>query len=213
MDHTTRCVDYQPLRSGLRRQHRLRTTLGTQHGRAIVEFGETLLCMPPQHKSLPKAELRMQKCIWLVKVSETGENYVATEQGVAEVRTVRRLQPGFKHDLALLNKITGTPWSPRRNTYDPKFMTLLETTALRPPSQSPRPPQRDAGQQTHAEDDVPQPPPSKQARTTAGPVLPSTRPTTESSSSQLPDSHYRTTITTTTDQHDRSNRNYNPIAH
>ena len=151
--------------------------------------------MPPQHKSLPEAELRMQKRIWLGKVSETGENYVATEQGVTKVRTVRRLQPDFKYDLALRNKTTGTPWSPRRITYDPKFTTLMETTALRPPSQSPRPPQRDAGQQTNAEDDVPQPPPSKQARTTA-PFLLSTRPTTGSSSSQLPDSPMATSLTT-----------------
>ena len=98
--------------------------------RAIVEFGETLLYMPPQHKSLPKAELRMQKCIWLGKVSETGENYVATEQGVTKVRTVRRLQPDFQYDLALLNKITVTPRSPRRNNYDPIFTTLLETTTI-----------------------------------------------------------------------------------
>ena len=92
---------------------------GRNYERAIVEFGDALLYMPPQHKSLPKAELRMQKCIWLGKVSETGENYVATEQGVTKVRTVRKLQPDFKY--ALLNKITGTgtPWSPRRNTYDP----------------------------------------------------------------------------------------------
>ena len=39
--------------------------------RTTVEFRKTLLHMPPQHKSLPKAELRMQK--WLGKVSETGE--------------------------------------------------------------------------------------------------------------------------------------------
>ena len=52
----------------------------------------------------------------LGKVSETGENYVATEQGVLKVRTVRRLQPDFKYDLALLNKVSGAPWAPRRNT-------------------------------------------------------------------------------------------------
>ena len=84
--------------------------------------------MPPQHKSLPKAELRMQKCIWLGKVSETGENYVATEQGVTKVRTVRRLQPDLKYDVALLNKINGTPWSPKRNTYDPKSTTTNVST-------------------------------------------------------------------------------------
>ena len=69
----------------------------------------------------------MQKCIWLGKVSETGENYVATESGVQKVRTVRRLQPDFKSDLALLNKVSGTPWAPRRNTYNPSFATLLDT--------------------------------------------------------------------------------------
>ena len=159
----TRCVDYQPLRSTLRRLHQLRTMRGTQLRTSNRRIRRNTTCTC--HHST-RVELRMQNCIWLGKISETSENYVATEQGVTKVRTVRRLQPDFKYDLALQNKITGTPWSPRRNTYDAKFTTLLETTALRPPSQSPRQPQRDAGQQTNAEDDMPQPPPSKQSRTT-----------------------------------------------
>ena len=72
---------------------------GRNYERAICEFGQTLLYLPPQHKKLPEADLRMQKCIWLGKVSETGENYVATESGIQNVRTVRRLQPDFKYDL------------------------------------------------------------------------------------------------------------------
>ena len=100
---------------------------GRNYERAICEFGETLLYLPPQHKKLPNADLQMQKCIWLGKVSETGENFVATESGVQKVRTVRRLQPDFKYDLALLNKVSGTPWAPRRNTYNPSFATLLDT--------------------------------------------------------------------------------------
>ena len=74
---------------------------GRNYERAICEFGETLLYLPPQHKKLRKADLRMQKCIWLGEVSETGENYVATETGVQKVRTVRRLQPDFNCDLVL----------------------------------------------------------------------------------------------------------------
>ena len=76
----------------------------------------TILYLPPQHKKLPKADLRMQKCIWLGTVSETGENYVATETGVQKVRTARRLQltrlqlrpratePGFRHTLGATTK-------------------------------------------------------------------------------------------------------------
>ena len=82
---------------------------GRKYERAICEFGETLLYLPPQHKKLPKADLRMQKCIWLGKVSEPGDYYVATESGVLKVRTVRRLQPDFKYELALLSKVTGAP--------------------------------------------------------------------------------------------------------
>ena len=100
---------------------------GRNYERAICEFGETLLYPPPQHKKLPKADLRTQKCIWLGQVSETGENHVATESGVQKARTVRRLQPDFKYDLALLNKVSGTPWAPRRSTYNPSFATLLDT--------------------------------------------------------------------------------------
>ena len=124
---------------------------GRNYERAICEFGETLLYLPPQHKKLPKADLRMQKCIWLGKVSETGENYVATESGVQKVRTVRRLQPHFKYDLALLNKVSGTPWASRRNTYNPSFATLLDTQLQ--PSEKRRSTQ-DFGQQTNATDDI-----------------------------------------------------------
>ena len=85
---------------------------GRSYERAICEFGETLLYLPPQHKKLPKADLRMQKCIWLGKVSETGENYVATESGVQKVRTVnsaetttglqirpRTIEQSFRHTV------------------------------------------------------------------------------------------------------------------
>ena len=100
---------------------------GRNYERAICEFDEILLYLPPQHKKLPIADLRMQKCIWLGKVSETGKIYVVTESGIQKVRRVWRLQPDFKHDLALLNKVSGTPWAPRRNSYNPSFATLLDT--------------------------------------------------------------------------------------
>ena len=119
--------------------------------RAICEFGETLLHLPPQHKKLPKADLRMQKCIWLGKVSETGENYVAPETGVQKVRTVRRLQPDFKYDHALLNKVSTTPGAPRRNTYNPSFATLLDTQLQ---SSEKRRATQDFGQQTNVTDDI-----------------------------------------------------------
>ena len=111
---------------------------GRNYERAICEFGETLLYLPPQHKKLPKADLRMQKCIWLGKVSETGQNYVATESGVQKVRTVRRLLPDFKYDLAMLNKVSGAPWAPRRKTYNPSFATLLDTQLQPSDKEGPR---------------------------------------------------------------------------
>ena len=108
-------MDGKSLRHPLRRLHKLRTPLGKKLPASDFEIGETLLYLPPQHKKLPKADLQMQKCIWPGKVPETGENYVAT------------LQPDFKYDLAadlaLLNKVSGTPWAPRRNTYNPSFAT------------------------------------------------------------------------------------------
>ena len=162
---------------------------GRNYERAICEFGETLLYLPPQHKKLPKADLRMQKCIWLGKVSETGENYVATESGVQKVRTVRRLQPDFKYDLALLNKVSGTPWAPRRNTYNPSFATLLDTQLQ--PSEKRRSTQ-DFGQQTNATDDIVAEPATKQQRSTPPPRLPST---STSSSRPLPDSPMDTSPT------------------
>ena len=47
---------------------------GRNYERAICEFGETLVDLPPQHKKLPEAGLRTQECSWLGKASETGEN-------------------------------------------------------------------------------------------------------------------------------------------
>ena len=159
---------------------------GRNYERAICEFGETLLYLPPQHKQLPKADLRMQKCIWLGKVSETGENYVATEQGVLKARTVRRLQPDFKYDLALLNKVSGTPWAPRGNIYNPSFATLLDTQL------HPKQTTQDAGQQTNVADDIVAEPATKQQRTTSPPQLPST---SASTSRPLPDSPRATSPT------------------
>ena len=155
---------------------------GRNYERAICEFGETLLYLPPQHKKLPKADLRMQKCIWLGKVSETGENYVATESGVQKVRTVRRLQPDFKYDLALFNKVSGAPWAPRRNTYNPSFATHCWMRNY----------QQDFGQQTNATDDIVAEPATKQQRATPPPRLPST---STSSSRPLPDSPMATSPT------------------
>ena len=168
-------MDGKSLRHPLRRQ-------ALNYEQAICEFGKTLLYLPPQHKKLQIADLRMQKCIWLGKVSETGENYVATESGVQKVRTVRRLQPDFKHDLALLNKVSGAPRAPRRNTYNPSFATLLDTQLQ--PSEKRRSTQ-DFGQQTNATDDIVAEPATKQKRTTPPPRLPST---STSSSRPLPDS-------------------------
>ena len=161
---------------------------GRNYERAICEFGETLLHLPPQHKKLQKADLRMQKCIWLGKVSETGENYVATESGVQKGRTMRRLQPNFKY-VALLNKVSGTLWAPRRNTYNPSFATLLDTQLQQ--SEKRRSTQ-DFGQQTNATDDIVAEPATKQQRTAPPPRLPST---STSSSRPLPDSPMATSPT------------------
>ena len=172
----------------LRRLQKLRIEgrWGRNYERAICEFGETLLYLPPQHKKLPKADLRMQTCIWLGKVSETGENYVATEAGVQKVR---RLQPDFKYDLALLNKVSGTPWAPRRNTYNPSFATLLDR---RLQSSEKRRSRQDFGQQTNVTDDIIVQPATKQQRTIPPPRLPST---STSSSRPLPDSPMATSPT------------------
>ena len=161
---------------------------GRNYERAVCEFGETLLYLPPQLKTLLLADLR-QKCIWLGKISETGENYVATESGIQKVRTVRRLQPDFKYDLALLNKVCGTPWAPRRNTYNPSFATLLDTQLQ--PSEKRRSTQ-DFRPQTNAMDDIVAEPATKQQCTTPPPRLPST---STSSSRPLPDSPMDTSPT------------------
>ena len=78
---------------------------GRNYERAICEFGETLLYLPPQHKKLPKADLRMQKCIWLEKVSETGENYGRTK-GTNSTETTtglqirpRTVEQSFRHTM------------------------------------------------------------------------------------------------------------------
>ena len=63
-------MDGKSLRHSLRRLHcytSFERRWGRNYERAICEFGETLLYLPPQHKKLPKADLRMQKCIWLGK--------------------------------------------------------------------------------------------------------------------------------------------------
>ena len=99
------------------------------------------------------------------------------------------MQPDFKYDLALLNKVSGTPWAPRRSTYNPSFATLLDTQLQ--PSEKRRSTQ-DFGQQTNATDDIVAEPATKQQRTTPPPRLPST---STSSSRPLPDSPVATSPT------------------
>ena len=150
---------------------------GRNYERAICEFVETLLYLPPQHKKLPKADLRMQKCAWL------GEKFPKPE------KTTSQRNQAFKYDLALLNKVSGTPRAPRRNTYNPSFATLLDTQLQ--PSEKRRSTQ-DCGQQTNATDDIVAEPATKQQRTTPPPRLPST---STSSSRPLPDSPMATSPT------------------
>ena len=145
---------------------------GRNYERAICEFGETLLYLPPQHKKLPKADLRMQKCIWLGKVSETGENYVATESGVQKVRTVQRLQPDFKYDLALLNKVSGAPWAPRRNTTTHRSQHCWTRNYNRQRKEGPR--KISDNRRTRRTDNIVAEPATKQQRATPPPRLPST---------------------------------------
>ena len=156
---------------------------GRNYERAICEFGETLLYLPPQHKKLPKADLRMQKCIWLGKVSETGENYVATETGVQKVRTVRRLQvtrlqlrpratkQSFRHTLGATTKHLQP--------------VICNTVGHATTSSEKRQATQDIGQQTNVTDDIVAEPATKQQRATPPPRLPST---STSSLRPLPDS-------------------------
>ena len=113
-------------------------------------------------------------------------NYVATEQGVLKARTVRRLQPDFKYDLALLNKVSGTPWAPKGSIYNPSFATLLDTQIQQ------KQPTQDAAQQTNIADGIVAEPATKQQRTTAPPRLPST---STSTSRLLPDGPMATSPT------------------
>ena len=149
---------------------------GRNYERAICEFGETLLYLPPQHKKLSKADLRMQKCIWLGKVSETGENY--SRNGIRRTEGTNSAET-----------TTGLQIRPRRNTCNPSFATLLD--AQLPPSEKRRSTQ-DFGQQTNATDDIVAEPATKQQRTTPPPRLPST---STSSSRPLPDSPMATSPT------------------
>ena len=92
---------------------------GRNYERAICKFGETLLLPSTATRNFRKQTYERRNHM-ARKSFRNRRNYVATEQGVLKVRAVRRLlQPDFKHDLALLNKVSGTPWAPRRNTYNP----------------------------------------------------------------------------------------------
>ena len=176
-------MDCKSLRHPLRWLHKLRTPLGKKLRASNLRIW--------QNTTLPSTTAQetsesTQKCIWLGKVSETGENYVATKQGVLKARTVRRLQPDFKNDLALLNKVSGTPWAPKGSIYNPSFATLLDTQIQQ------KQPTQDAGQQTNIADDIVAEPATKQQRTTSPPRLPST---STSTSRPLPDSPMATSPT------------------
>ena len=113
-------------------------------------------------------------------------NGIRRTKGTNSTETTTGLQIRSR---TVVNKVSGTPWAPRRNTYNPSFATLLDTQ-LQPPEK--RRSTQDFGQQTNATDDIVAEPATKQQRATPPPRLPST---STSSSRPLPDTPMATSPT------------------
>ena len=166
-----------------RRLRKLRTLLGKKLRASKLRIWRNTTLPSTATQKLAKATPRMQKCIWPGKVSETGENYGAKTRRLKARNSTTTTTTHFKYHLALLNKVSSTPWAPRSNTYNLSFAMLLETQLQSSEKTRDEPPKTLGNTPTSA-DEVAEPATTQQ-RATSPPRLPSTLTST---SRPLPDS-------------------------
>ena len=56
----------------------------------LVEYAESIMCLPLKHLEIGKAEPRWVPGVFLGMKMNSGEKIVATEQGIIKVRSIRR---------------------------------------------------------------------------------------------------------------------------
>ena len=110
----------------LRARYHMRTGGATAHKNVfdveysgdILPFGETVLFRVPKpaHRQTHgrkwhKADARMVRGIWVGKHDESNENLILTPEGLQRARTVKRLEPDKRADVALLKSCKGVPWA------------------------------------------------------------------------------------------------------
>ena len=78
----------------------------------LVEYGESIMCLPLKHLDLGKAEARWIPGVFIGMKLNSGEKLVATEQGIIKVRTIRRRLEAERWSLEEHAWINRFPWKP-----------------------------------------------------------------------------------------------------
>ena len=119
-----------------------------EHKTPLCEFGETIQCMIPHYKRMPKLESRFYKGIWLGKDTMTSESIAGIQGKITRTRTIRRQIEPDKYDRQLMDIINAPPWTPITPT------EVLQPTMLIPAT--PASTEEQATTETQTVEDTPQ---------------------------------------------------------
>ena len=82
----------------------------------LVEYGESVMCLPLKHLDLGKAEARWIPGVFIGMKLNSGEKVVATENGIIKVRSIRRRLEFERWNIEEHQWINKFPWRPYSNS-------------------------------------------------------------------------------------------------
>ena len=120
---------------------------GKKMKQPLVEFGESVHFLIPDHGSLGKMESKWRNGIYLGIRMESSEMLVGTSEGVFKVRSIRRKPDGQRWDADQVCSVIGVPWKPYQFTDNDRLLIRLQKRSdskevevkERPPDEDPAP--------------------------------------------------------------------------
>ena len=100
---------------------------GQKTHRPILPFGEAVMFKIPKTKTkVGDFEDRFEKGIWLGMTIQSGENIVATSEGVYRVGRVMRCAPDQRWSAEMIGKVVGSPAEPKPDSGSDKIPTYTK---------------------------------------------------------------------------------------
>ena len=120
---------------------------GKKTKQPLVEFGESMHFLTPDHGSLGQMESKWRNGIYLGICMESSEMLVGTSEGVFKVRSIRRKPDGQGRDADHFCSVIGIPWKPYQLTGNDRLLIgLPEFSESKDVEVKERPPDEDPAQ-------------------------------------------------------------------